>query len=55
VVISAPAKGGEVQTIVLGVNDEELDRRANVFSMLLVLQTAWRRLPRSSTTTGASR
>ncbi|GJM32714.1 MAG: glyceraldehyde-3-phosphate dehydrogenase [Saprospiraceae bacterium] len=32
VVISAPAKGGEVQTIVLGVNDEELDRRANIFS-----------------------
>jgi len=32
VVISAPAKGGDVQTIVLGVNQEELDRRANVFS-----------------------
>jgi glyceraldehyde 3-phosphate dehydrogenase len=32
VVISAPAKGGGVQTIVLGVNDEDLDRRANVFS-----------------------
>lgn len=32
VIISAPAKGGDVQTIVLGVNDEELDRRANVFS-----------------------
>ncbi|MCB0640420.1 MAG: type I glyceraldehyde-3-phosphate dehydrogenase, partial [Phaeodactylibacter sp.] len=32
VLISAPAKGGEVQTIVLGVNDEDLDRRANVFS-----------------------
>lgn len=32
VVISAPAKGGDVQTIVLGVNTEELDRRANVFS-----------------------
>ena len=32
VVISAPAKGGGVQTIVLGVNDEELDRRHNVFS-----------------------
>jgi glyceraldehyde 3-phosphate dehydrogenase len=32
VVISAPAKGGDVQTIVLGVNDDELDRRANVFS-----------------------
>lgn len=32
VLISAPAKGGDVQTIVLGVNDDELDRRANVFS-----------------------
>lgn len=32
VVISAPAKGGDVQTIVLGVNQDELDRRANVFS-----------------------
>ncbi|MEL6973571.1 MAG: type I glyceraldehyde-3-phosphate dehydrogenase [Bacteroidota bacterium] len=32
VVISAPAKGSDVQTIVLGVNDGELDRRANVFS-----------------------
>ncbi|MEL6660464.1 MAG: type I glyceraldehyde-3-phosphate dehydrogenase [Bacteroidota bacterium] len=32
VVISAPAKGADVQTIVLGVNDGELDRRANVFS-----------------------
>jgi glyceraldehyde 3-phosphate dehydrogenase len=32
VVISAPAKGDDVQTIVLGVNDDELDRRANVFS-----------------------
>jgi glyceraldehyde 3-phosphate dehydrogenase len=32
VLISAPAKGGDVQTIVLGVNEEELDRRANVFS-----------------------
>ncbi|HKK74405.1 MAG TPA: type I glyceraldehyde-3-phosphate dehydrogenase [Saprospiraceae bacterium] len=32
VLISAPAKGGGVQTIVLGVNDEELDRRHNVFS-----------------------
>lgn len=32
VVISAPAKGEGVQTIVLGVNDDELDRRANVFS-----------------------
>ena len=32
VIISAPAKGGDVQTIVLGVNDDELDRRKNVFS-----------------------
>ncbi|MEQ8706512.1 MAG: type I glyceraldehyde-3-phosphate dehydrogenase [Phaeodactylibacter sp.] len=32
VIISAPAKGSDVQTIVLGVNDDELDRRANVFS-----------------------
>ncbi len=32
VLISAPAKGGGVQTIVLGVNGHELDRRHNVFS-----------------------
>ena len=32
VVISAPAQGDGVQTIVLGVNDGDLDRRANVFS-----------------------
>ena len=32
VLISAPAKGDGVQTIVLGVNDSELDRRHNVFS-----------------------
>ena len=32
VLISAPAKGAGVQTIVLGVNEHELDRRANVFS-----------------------
>ena len=32
VLISAPAKGGDVQTIVLGVNDKELDRSNNVFS-----------------------
>ncbi|MEM1216289.1 MAG: type I glyceraldehyde-3-phosphate dehydrogenase [Bacteroidota bacterium] len=32
VLISAPAKGEGVQTIVLGVNDDELDRRKNVFS-----------------------
>ncbi len=32
VLISAPAKGTGVQTIVLGVNEEALDRRHNVFS-----------------------
>lgn len=32
VIMSAPAKGDGVQTIVLGVNDSELDRRKNVFS-----------------------
>ena len=32
VIISAPAKGSDVQTIVLGVNEGDLDRRANVFS-----------------------
>lgn len=32
VLISAPAKGSGVQTIVMGVNDNELDRRHNVFS-----------------------
>ncbi|MEM8526539.1 MAG: type I glyceraldehyde-3-phosphate dehydrogenase [Bacteroidota bacterium] len=32
VVISAPAKGGDVQTIVLGVNDDELDANNTVFS-----------------------
>ena len=32
VIISAPAKGSDVQTIVLGVNDDELDREKNVFS-----------------------
>lgn len=32
VLISAPAKGDGVQTIVLGVNDHELDKRKNVFS-----------------------
>ncbi|MEM0995240.1 MAG: type I glyceraldehyde-3-phosphate dehydrogenase [Bacteroidota bacterium] len=32
VVISAPAKGGDVQTIVLGVNDDELDANETVFS-----------------------
>ena len=32
VLMSAPAKSGDVQTIVLGVNHDELDRRKNVFS-----------------------
>jgi len=32
VVISAPAKGGGVQTIVLGVNDDELDASNKIFS-----------------------
>lgn len=32
VIISAPAKGGDVQTIVLGVNDQDLDRSKHVFS-----------------------
>lgn len=32
VLISAPAKGDGIQTIVLGVNDQDLDRRHNVFS-----------------------
>ncbi|MEN0006962.1 MAG: type I glyceraldehyde-3-phosphate dehydrogenase, partial [Bacteroidota bacterium] len=32
VLISAPGKGDGIQTIVLGVNDHELDRRHNVFS-----------------------
>ncbi|MEM1327077.1 MAG: type I glyceraldehyde-3-phosphate dehydrogenase [Bacteroidota bacterium] len=32
VVISAPAKGGDVQTIVLGVNDDELDTNETIFS-----------------------
>ncbi len=32
VIISAPAKSEGVQTIVLGVNDNKLDRRKNVFS-----------------------
>ena len=32
VVISAPAKGGDVQTIVLGVNDDEIDKSNNIFS-----------------------
>jgi len=32
VLISAPGKGADIQTIVLGVNDQELDRRHNVFS-----------------------
>ncbi|MBT8220493.1 MAG: type I glyceraldehyde-3-phosphate dehydrogenase [Bacteroidia bacterium] len=32
VVISAPAKGGNIQTIVLGVNDDELDGSNKIFS-----------------------
>ena len=32
VLLSAPAQGEGVQTIVLGVNDHEIDRRHNVFS-----------------------
>ncbi len=32
VVISAPAKSDDVQTIVLGVNDEDLNPRENIFS-----------------------
>jgi len=32
VLISAPAQGGDVQTIVLGVNDDQLDRSNNIFS-----------------------
>jgi len=32
VLMSAPAKGEGVQTIVLGVNEDELDKRKNVFS-----------------------
>ena len=32
VIMSAPAKSEGVQTIVLGVNDDQLDRRHNVFS-----------------------
>jgi len=33
VVISAPAKGGDVKTIVLGVNEEQLTKADKVFSM----------------------
>ncbi|MCL4170718.1 UNVERIFIED_CONTAM: hypothetical protein GTU68_023006, partial [Idotea baltica] len=32
VLLSAPAKSDDIQTIVLGVNDQDLDRRKNVFS-----------------------
>ncbi|MCB9298118.1 MAG: type I glyceraldehyde-3-phosphate dehydrogenase [Lewinellaceae bacterium] len=32
VVISAPAKGGNIPTIVLGVNDEKINADANIFS-----------------------
>jgi hypothetical protein len=36
-------KATDVQTIVLGVNDDELDRRTMYSLMLLVLPTAWLR------------
>ena len=32
VLLSAPAKSDDVQTIVMGVNEDEIDRRKNVFS-----------------------
>lgn len=32
VIISAPAKGGDVQTIVLGVNSDEIDKSNTIFS-----------------------
>ena len=32
VIISAPAKGGDVKTIVLGVNDDEIDENTKVYS-----------------------
>lgn len=32
VIISAPAKGGDVKTIVLGVNDEDIDPNAPIYS-----------------------
>lgn len=32
VIISAPAKGGDVKTIVLGVNDDEIDSDTQIFS-----------------------
>jgi len=32
VIISAPAKGGDVQTVVLGVNDHEVNYRKKIFS-----------------------
>lgn len=32
VIISAPAKGGDVQTIVLGVNDDTIDKSNKIFS-----------------------
>lgn len=64
VLISAPAKGEGVQTIVLGVNDEELDRRANVFSnascttnclapLAKIIQENWGVVVGSMTTTHA--
>lgn len=64
VLLSAPSKGGGVQTIVLGVNDEELDRRANVFSnascttnclapLAKIIQENWGVVVGSMTTTHA--
>jgi len=64
VVISAPAKSDDVQTIVLGVNDDDLDRRANVFSnascttnclapLVKVLEDNWGVVGGSMTTTHA--
>lgn len=32
VIISAPAKGADIQTIVLGVNDEEIDKSKTIYS-----------------------
>jgi glyceraldehyde 3-phosphate dehydrogenase len=64
VLLSAPGKGGGVQTIVLGVNDDELDRRANVFSnascttnclapLAKIIQENWGVVVGSMTTTHA--
>lgn len=32
VILSAPGKGGDIQTIVMGVNDDELDKKNKIFS-----------------------